>query len=72
MRNKTARAVPPESLLAHRWRTQAGRARTNPVVVESDTGEEEEDVKMMLAGLIVPSHRSDALPDSVRFLIPVQ
>ena len=49
-------AVPPETILASRWQHQLRRA---------GVADEIDDVKMMQAGLVVPSQRNEALPDSV-------
>ena len=56
------RAVPPETILASRWQHKLRRAG----VVKQDI----DDVKMMQAGLVVPSLRNEALPDSV-FIFPL-
>jgi hypothetical protein len=54
--------VPPESVLASRWRRQTKSSGDGG---DDDIQRENEDVKLMQAGLIVPSHRNEALPDSV-------
>jgi hypothetical protein len=51
--------APPEDVLGYRWRGQTGKKRA------SDVDDDEEDIKLMQAGLIVPSERNAALPDSV-------
>ena len=52
----STRPVPPETILAYRWRQQLQHAKIPDRV---------DDVSMMQAGLVVPSHRNPALPDSV-------
>jgi hypothetical protein len=54
------RAAAPESVLAGRWRKQTKRTGKEVEEEEEDVG-----VKMARAGLLVPSHRDEALPDSV-------
>ena len=59
-KHKTSRPVAPETVLASRWSRQVKRKR------EANGGADgNEDVKLMEAGLLVPSHRNEALPDSV-------
>lgn len=50
------RAVPPETILASRWQLQLRHAGRH---------EEIDDVKLMQAGLVIPSQRDEALPNSV-------
>jgi hypothetical protein len=50
----------PETVLAHRWLRQSKKRK---VGLEDDP--DELDTKLMQAGLIVPSLKSKALPDSV-------
>lgn len=58
-RHSATRAVGPDSILAYKWRTQA---KANG---KGDEELEDLDVRLMQAGLVVPSQRNDALPDSV-------
>ena len=59
-RRKTSRPVAPETVLANRWSRQI--KRNGEAVGGAD---DNEDVALMKAGLVVPSHRNEALPDSV-------
>lgn len=61
-KHRSARSAPPETVLAERWRRQVKRNRGGDV-----TDDENEDIKLMKAELVVPSHRNEALPNSVFF-----
>lgn len=71
-RPRTSRAVPPETVLAYRWRRNRQPKRDDDEDEDEDEeleelmGDEDEDVKMMQAGLLVPSDSNGALPHSVR------
>lgn len=69
-RPRTSRAVPPETVLAYRWRRNRQAKRDDDEdedeELEELMGDEDEDVKMMQAELLVPSDSNGALPHSVR------
>jgi hypothetical protein len=65
-KRRALRPNPPETILASRWRRQRKRNRNGDLIENDD---EEDDVKMMKAGLVVPSHRNEALPDSVFHMV---
>jgi hypothetical protein len=60
-KHRALRPNPPETVLASRWRRQRKRNRKGDLIDDDD----EDDVKLMKTGLVVPSHRNEALPDSV-------
>jgi hypothetical protein len=59
-KHHSTRHAPPETVLADRWRRQLKRSREDDA-----TDDESEDIKLMKAELVVPSHRNEALPNSV-------
>ena len=62
-KRSSSRAAPPESVLASRWHRQLKRLREEDDDVDEDP---DDDVKKLTqAGLVVPSRRNEALPDSV-------
>jgi len=69
-RPRTSRTVPPETVLAYRWRRNRQAKRDDDKDEDEELEElmvdEDEDVKMMQAGLLVPSDSNEALPHSVQ------
>ena len=59
-RHSATRAVGPDSILAYKWRRTQAKANG-----KGDEELEDLDVRLMQAGLVVPSQRNEALPDSV-------
>jgi hypothetical protein len=61
-KHKPSLPVAPETVLTNRWNRQIKRKRE----VNGGTDyNEDEDVKLMETGLVVPSRRNETLPDSV-------
>lgn len=67
-KHRALRPNPPETVLASRWRRQRKRNRKGDLIDDDD---EDDDVKLMKSGLVVPSHRNEALPDSVFHMVIV-
>jgi hypothetical protein len=59
----STKPVSPDVILSSRWQRALKRQKAD---IESD----EEEVRLMQAGLVVPSERHEALPDSVRISGP--